>query len=250
MIQNSSARYTGPIDPRVRPSCLMGCLSPYFDPIASRCFLAHLRLNVLLRIHERLFETYDVPVGNYASIVGAQRVAARLTHRCSFSVIIAEACMSHTRMRTPMLLRCLTLHSAPVVLFVPEISLSSSHSYTVLFIYDGSTWRDVRVLEAAVRELRGVTSLTAAADLDIGDFALKSVTQSRLVMARRTRATMAMQSVVRRRFGCPRRFVVVAGTVRLQAFRGSVARRQCSQQAAHTPWHKPQVSPSWNGWRC
>lgn len=45
--------------------------------------------------------------------------------------------------------------------------------YTVLFIYDGSFWRDVRVLEAAVRELHGVTSLSAAADLDIGDFSLK-----------------------------------------------------------------------------
>lgn len=45
--------------------------------------------------------------------------------------------------------------------------------YTVLFIHDGSSWRDVRVLEAAVRELHGVTSLSAAADLDIGDFSLK-----------------------------------------------------------------------------
>eukprot|EP00903_Cladosiphon_okamuranus_P017553 g16167.t1 len=46
--------------------------------------------------------------------------------------------------------------------------------YTVLFIHDGSDWRDVRVLEAAVRELHGVTSFSAAADLDIGDFSLKA----------------------------------------------------------------------------
>ncbi|CAM9302579.1 unnamed protein product [Ectocarpus fasciculatus] len=44
--------------------------------------------------------------------------------------------------------------------------------YTVLFIHDGSSWRDVRVLEADVRELRGVSSFTAAADLDIGEFSL------------------------------------------------------------------------------
>lgn len=46
-------------------------------------------------------------------------------------------------------------------------------SFTVFFIHDGISWRDVRALEAAVRDLTGVTSLTAAADLDIGDFALK-----------------------------------------------------------------------------
>ncbi|CAN0082558.1 unnamed protein product, partial [Ectocarpus sp. 8 AP-2014] len=44
--------------------------------------------------------------------------------------------------------------------------------YTVLFIHDGSSWRDVRVLEADVKELRGVSSFTAAADLDIGEFSL------------------------------------------------------------------------------
>lgn len=47
------------------------------------------------------------------------------------------------------------------------------YRYTVLLIYDGSSWRDVRVLEAAVTELRGVTTLSAAADLDIGDYSLK-----------------------------------------------------------------------------
>lgn len=45
--------------------------------------------------------------------------------------------------------------------------------YTVLFIHDGGSWRDLRVLEAAVTELRGVTSLVAANDLDVGDFTLK-----------------------------------------------------------------------------
>ncbi|CAM9167242.1 unnamed protein product [Ectocarpus sp. 12 AP-2014] len=44
--------------------------------------------------------------------------------------------------------------------------------YTVLFIHDGSSWRDIRVLEADVRELRGVSSFTAAADLDVGEFSL------------------------------------------------------------------------------
>lgn len=48
----------------------------------------------------------------------------------------------------------------------------SIDSYTVLFVHDGSSWRDVRVLEAAVRDLRGVTSLSASADLDIGEFSL------------------------------------------------------------------------------
>lgn len=46
-------------------------------------------------------------------------------------------------------------------------------SYTVLFVHDGSAWRGLRVLEAAVTKLKGVTSFTAANDLDIGDFTLK-----------------------------------------------------------------------------
>lgn len=58
-----------------------------------------------------------------------------------------------------------------VVLF--SFLFVSYDSYTVLFVQDGSSWHDVRVLEAAVRDLRGVTSLSAAADLDIGDFSLK-----------------------------------------------------------------------------
>ena len=45
--------------------------------------------------------------------------------------------------------------------------------FTVLLIYDGLSWRDLRVTEAAATELRGVKALTAANDLDIGDFTLK-----------------------------------------------------------------------------
>lgn len=56
---------------------------------------------------------------------------------------------------------------------LPHLGFHSFCRYTVLFIHDGSSWRDVRVLEAAVRELDGVTSLSAAADLDIGEFSLK-----------------------------------------------------------------------------
>jgi hypothetical protein len=46
--------------------------------------------------------------------------------------------------------------------------------YTVLFVYDGTAWQDLRVIDAAVTRLQGVTSLTAAADLDIGDQAFKA----------------------------------------------------------------------------
>jgi hypothetical protein len=46
--------------------------------------------------------------------------------------------------------------------------------YTVLFVHDGTAWQDLRVIDAAVTRLQGVTSLTAAADLDIGDQAFKA----------------------------------------------------------------------------
>ncbi|CAM9201687.1 unnamed protein product, partial [Choristocarpus tenellus] len=45
--------------------------------------------------------------------------------------------------------------------------------YTILLIHDGTKWRDLRVLEASVRELRGITSFRADRDLDIGDVSLK-----------------------------------------------------------------------------
>lgn len=38
-----------------------------------------------------------------------------------------------------------------------------------MFIYDGGAWRDLRVLEAAITKLSGVTAFTAANDLDVGD---------------------------------------------------------------------------------
>jgi hypothetical protein len=46
--------------------------------------------------------------------------------------------------------------------------------YTVLFVHDGTAWQDLRVIDAAVTRLQGVTTLTAAADLDIGDQAFKA----------------------------------------------------------------------------
>jgi hypothetical protein len=46
--------------------------------------------------------------------------------------------------------------------------------YLVLFVHDGTAWQDLRVIDAAVTCLQGVTSLTAAADLDIGDQAFKA----------------------------------------------------------------------------
>lgn len=57
--------------------------------------------------------------------------------------------------------------------FMPHCAFYVILRYTVLLIHDGMTWRDLRVLEAAVTTLDGVKSLSAAADLDIGQFALK-----------------------------------------------------------------------------
>ncbi|KAG5188017.1 hypothetical protein JKP88DRAFT_347960 [Tribonema minus] len=46
--------------------------------------------------------------------------------------------------------------------------------HAVLFVFDGERWRDVNVLNAAVTRLEGVTKLTAAEDLDIGERALRA----------------------------------------------------------------------------
>jgi hypothetical protein len=46
--------------------------------------------------------------------------------------------------------------------------------YTVLFVHDSTAWQDLRVIDAAVTRLQGVTSLTEAADFDSGDQAFRA----------------------------------------------------------------------------
>jgi hypothetical protein len=55
------------------------------------------------------------------------------------------------------------------------VTLKVLPGYTVLlFVHDGIAWQDLRVIDAAVTRLQGVTALTSAADLDIGDQTFKA----------------------------------------------------------------------------